>query len=999
MTDSDSNFNSAIADATKSISASGRLIAGEGVIVFSSPAGHDCSILFTNEHVSSYLGKDFVSNFALQIQLGFADDGPGSGIYSMIYEMLVSYIIDRQDIAYLEMGESVLQFSFSSSSNSSSSISAIITPASENSAMEKRFEVLFRKSQAPMLIADSKTGRIIDANQAACYFYGFPREEFCGISTDELSPTEENLKGLWGLRSGSQRSLHKVANGAQRYVEVYSDNIRIKGRNLSYAIIHDIQDRVSAEQLLKTNEFRLEVLLKLNQMQTCSMQEVLDYTLFNAVKLTGSHFGFIGFLDQSLQEVVVQSATDTFWNGKKPMKGHSVKIDKAGAWGDVIRENKPLLINNYRAMPDWQNDFPCKSLRVSRYLSIPVENSGKIFAIIGIGNKQENYSSTDMHQLSLLMEGMSNIFKQRRDKEELFIAKEMSEMAERKACSLLRKTQEQKTEIELLLKASHAVIDSSDFFDAAKVLYSYYHKLIGAKIGYVALSEKEGAADKIITYTQSPDTPKAFYMRCHETLSPLRADAFAYSQPLSLNRLDAASIDNNNEISNLVSNVLIVPLISHKRNIGSICLMNKDFGFSQSDKSFALAFADLLSLSYHHSRTIQELVQAKEKAEESDRLKSAFLANMSHEIRTPMNGIIGFAQMLNMPKLSDEKKNNFIKLINNCSNQLLSIINDIIDISKIEAGQVKLHNSTFSLNSMVEEIFIFFKPGMDSKNLSFSFTTGLPDNESEIKADKGKLRQVLNNLLSNALKFTHEGHIELAYEILQKESETDRDYLRFRVSDSGVGIPHDALGNIFERFVQADLSRTRKYGGTGLGLSISKSFVQLMKGEIWADSIVDHGSHFYFTIPYISQEKKHSLTEKVSPMLSDTYVWDSKTILIAEDEDINYQFAEELISPTGAKIIRAENGAKAVEICLSNPSIDIVLMDIKMPEMSGLEATKLIKLKRPNLPIIAQTAYAFSDDRAKALAAGCDDYIAKPIQGDKLLEMVKSSFIGQQHKE
>ena len=199
--------------------------------------------------------------------------------------------------------------------------------------------------------------------------------------------------------------------------------------------------------------------------------------------------------------------------------------------------------------------------------------------------------------------------------------------------------------------------------------------------------------------------------------------------------------------------------------------------------------------------------------------------------------------------------------------------------------------------------------------------------------------------------------------------------------------------HIIERFVQVDPSRTRKYGGTGLGLSISRSFVNLMKGEIWADSVTDKGSVFYFTVPYISEEKKHEIVPSHAPLLSETYIWDKKTILIAEDEDINYQFIEELIAPTGARIIRAETGVQAVEKANANNAIDIVLMDIKMPEMNGIEATKRIKLSRPDLPIIAQTAYAFSDDRAKALKAGCDDYIAKPIQGDKLLEMVNSMLV------
>lgn len=967
--------------------------AREAIVLFSSPVSGNTSIIFSNENLSTLLGSTFIHDFNEYAKHPLTAEAPK--LCKKIFQHLQDFATKRQDCAIINADKRLFQLSFSNSSNNSGTIALSIAELAESNDHEKRFEALFRKNRAVMLIAESDSGHIIDANSSACKFYGYTFEEFCTKSLFDLDPAYKAADFDFGSRPRCILARHQLASGQIREVEIYGDTVRIKGSKLSYAIIHDVTERVKSENDIKLNEFRLESLLRLAQMHWVNMQDVFDYTVSSAVVLTESQFGFIGFVDSDEQEVVVQSATDGFWGGRKPNKGLAMKIDKAGIWADVVREKKNLVINSYKAMPEWQKDFPCKSVTVEKYLSIPITLDGKLFAIIAVGNRHDNYSNTDIKQLSLLMEGMISIYKQRKDKEELTLAKEIAELAEQKASTLLRKTQIQKTEIETLLKASHAVIDSANFEMTAAKLFEYYHHLIGSEAGYIALVDEQSPNGYVLSKVGDRQYSDSLFNECLTGFGAFLSEAFTLSQPLSCNDISTVDWITSPEINDKVTNILMVPLISQRQLIGNICLLNKEHGFSQSDKNFSKAFADLASLSFQHSKTISELIKAKEKAEESDRLKSAFLANMSHEIRTPMNGIIGFAQMLAMPRITDEKRNNFVKLINNCSNQLLSIINDIIDVSKIEAGQVKLHNSNFSLNQMLEELFVFFKPAMDSKNLAFSLTTGLPDQEAEIKADKGKLRQVLNNLLSNAMKFTHEGSIELAYEIQRKGNDQERDYILFRVVDTGVGIPDECLPTIFERFVQVDPSRTRKYGGTGLGLSISRSFVNLMKGEIWVKSVPDKGSVFYFSVPYISEEKKHEIVPSHAPLLSETYIWDKKTILIAEDEDINYQFIEELIAPTGAHIIRAENGIQAVEKANANNAIDIVLMDIKMPEMSGIEATKRIKLTRPDLPIIAQTAYAFSDDRAKALKAGCDDYIAKPIQGDKLLEMVNSMLVKQ----
>jgi len=377
-----------------------------------------------------------------------------------------------------------------------------------------------------------------------------------------------------------------------------------------------------------------------------------------------------------------------------------------------------------------------------------------------------------------------------------------------------------------------------------------------------------------------------------------------------------------------------------------------------------------------------ELKNAKEKAEESDKLKSAFLANMSHEIRTPMNAILGFATLIRNRILTGEKRREYIDLINSNCRQLLHIITDIIDISKIEAGQISIFNKNFLLNKVLNDLYLIFNNQIEvlRKPIELHLKNGLKNEESALFSDKVRLEQVLTNLLSNALKFTDKGKIEFGYTIDRR-----RDIVFF-VKDTGIGISEDEQKIIFDRFRQVSISFNKMYGGTGLGLSISKGLAQKLGGKIWVESKVGKGSSFYLRVPY-----KPGIHIERPPQIdyNAEYNWDGKTILIAEDEDVNYNLLETILSPTKAKIIRAKTGEDTVECCYNNKKVDVVLMDMKMPDMNGFEATKKIKKRRKELPIIAQTAYAMSTDEENCMQIGCNDYIAKPIRIDDLLKKIE----------
>lgn len=375
----------------------------------------------------------------------------------------------------------------------------------------------------------------------------------------------------------------------------------------------------------------------------------------------------------------------------------------------------------------------------------------------------------------------------------------------------------------------------------------------------------------------------------------------------------------------------------------------------------------------------QELIRAKEKAEESDRLKSVFLANMSHEIRTPMNGIIGFIDLLQNPAITGEEKSRYLSIVKSSSERLISTINDIIEISKIEAGQADYKSTSIHLARSMRYLHDFFKPQADAKGIVFHLdNTSIPD-DLQIVTDNHKLESILTNLLKNALKFTTQGSITWGC-----FNENGR--LSFYVSDTGTGIPIDRLEAIFDRFVHADLKLNRPHEGSGLGLSIARAYAGMLGGTIRVESEPGKGSTFYLDLPLVTQEHANPGHSHDKPIEKNHM---EPTILIVEDDDSSYLYLSSLLKREGYPVIRATDGNDAVNICTKNEAVCLVLMDIKIPGIDGYEATKTIRSIRPDLPVIAQTAYALQGDREKALSAGCVDYVAKPAQKEILLAKVR----------
>ncbi|WP_372753269.1 ATP-binding protein [Labilibaculum sp.] len=402
---------------------------------------------------------------------------------------------------------------------------------------------------------------------------------------------------------------------------------------------------------------------------------------------------------------------------------------------------------------------------------------------------------------------------------------------------------------------------------------------------------------------------------------------------------------------------------------------------NETNKEYATLNQEYKLINSQLVKTNEDLEKARQNAVESDQLKSAFLANMSHEIRTPMNSIVGFSDLLGVPNLSTEKRQRFLKLVQSSSEHLLRIIDDIIDISKIESNQLKIEKKPYLLNDLLYEI-------RDSQNMlkiarakkDIILQLNIPANTENLNiiCDPTRFRQIIYNLVSNAYKYTHEGFVEIGYCL----SETDS-MVHLYVKDTGVGIQKEMFHIIFERFRQIENKNLQE--GTGIGLSITKGLVQLMGGKISLESTINKGSTFHFTIP--KAKETHVITSKSNELNNNKIDLSKSLIYIAEDDLASFLFLEEVLLPTGVRLQHAINGMELLQL-INNQSPDLILLDINMPIMNGFEAIRKIKQSNPSIPIIAQTAYAMVEEKNKCLAVGCNDYISKPINSKLLLKIL-----------
>lgn len=533
----------------------------------------------------------------------------------------------------------------------------------------------------------------------------------------------------------------------------------------------------------------------------------------------------------------------------------------------------------------------------------------------------------------------------------------------------------------VLYNISNAALRITDFKEFGQFIKDELHRIIDTNNFYIALYNEE--KDTITT----PFIVDEFDYEVNDASAKntLTGYVIKSQKPLKVNIEQHNELIEKGEVKMIgpVSKVWIgAPLKSKNKVFGALVVQNylSDKVYSESDVQLLEFVANQISSAIQIKNYQNELEQTLVKAQESDRLKSAFLANMSHEIRTPMNGIIGFSELLADPNLSTSERESYANIVINSSKQLLSIVNDILDISKIEAGVIKLNYEPVNVNHLIDELFAFYKPKAVENNLKIKCEKSLENDKSIINIDKTKLNQVLTNLLSNAFKFTESGSVSFGYELFD-------DFLQFYVKDTGVGIDENIQNKIFDRFIQANLELNKQHSGTGLGLAISKKFVELFKGKIWLSSS-KNGTTVCFTVPYNSVETKDISSPK-EVNAENKIERKEVRILVAEDEEYNMLYINELFSKTDYILLEASNGKEAVDLVNRNPEIDVIFMDIKMPIMNGKEAMRIIKERSPKIPIIALTAFAMESDVENSMKQEFDDYLTKPIDKKQLFKLIE----------
>lgn len=403
-------------------------------------------------------------------------------------------------------------------------------------------------------------------------------------------------------------------------------------------------------------------------------------------------------------------------------------------------------------------------------------------------------------------------------------------------------------------------------------------------------------------------------------------------------------------------------------------------------KSTKGEFGYIGNLFEENSNQRKQLEISKQKAEESDKLKSSFLANLSHEIRTPMNAIVGFSDLLKNPDLAENEKSEYLKIINKSGTNLVSIIEDLIEMSKIDALQIKPKYKGINLNKCIRELYETIKVTIPKeKQIDFHVIECSNPIEKYLLTDETKLKQILVNLIANAIKFTEEGSISFGYEVYENDKT-----VVFTVKDTGKGIDEKNLKVIFDRFLRVEDHFDAESSGLGLGLAISKAYIEMLGGTIAVNSSFGNGSVFTIKIPLVFDESEKKNMKKTNASFH--HIAGNETILVAEDDNINFLLIEKILQLRNYTILRANNGQEAVDICLANKEIDLVFMDVKMPVMNGLDAFKIIKETNPDLIVIAQTAYSSAEDKEMILNLGFKNYITKPLNKEKIFELLDEYF-------
>ena len=545
---------------------------------------------------------------------------------------------------------------------------------------------------------------------------------------------------------------------------------------------------------------------------------------------------------------------------------------------------------------------------------------------------------------------------------------------------------------QVIYQISSALITSENLEELIKLIQEELSTIIDTTNFYLALYEPDTETISLPFLEDAYDRIKS-----HPAKNTITNYVIKTKKSLLANIDKIRELESSGDIGRYGTDLLIwlgVPLEVGNEVIGVLAVQSytNQNAFTEADQKMLEFISGQVSMAIHRKKIEEDLKMALSKAEESDRLKSAFLANISHEIRTPMNGIMGFSSLLKESGLTGDQQQEYISIIEKSGERMLNTINDLMDISKIESGQMDILVSEVNMNERINNLHHFFKPRCDEKGIQFLVRNTLSPNQFKISSDRKKIDAILSNLILNAIKYTHQGSIELGCSTVYTIHES---YIQCYVKDTGIGIPLDRQHAIFDRFVHADIEDKAVYEGTGLGLSLSKAYVEMLGGTIWVESTPGVGSTFFFTIPGRVEALTAKNTEEV--IVSDIIAEPSKklNILIAEDDENSELFLTIALEMLTKRLFVAKTGLDVLKLVSDHPDIDLIMMDIRMPQMDGYEVTKRIREFNSEVVIIAQTAHGLSGDLEKAKEAGCNDYISKPINRIKLLEMINRHLRGK----
>lgn len=809
---------------------------------------------------------------------------------------------------------------------------------------EEKFKTLFAELPDAVYLTnldDINTGNILDVNPSAERQSGYSRDELLKMNVISDLPVDKIDSSISAQR---EKDLHagiairfteKKArkDGSQYWTEVMITKIHSGNEKLALSVNRDITEQKQAEEKVHHLNLILRSVRDINQLIT--KEKNRDLLLQQACKILARDEGYYDvwlalFDEYNTLDYITQSGNDKKFQVLRHdlAKGVFCHCSK-----NALNQAGLLLIND----PEIDcGDCPALGMCKGKGgISIRLEYNQKVYGIISASIETEY----------LYDEEILELFK---------------EVTDDIAFAIYR------LELETAHKQVNEFIKESEF---------NLRSLFNAMTDVVMEIDYDG-----FYLTIAPTSPDLLYKPAAEMLGKTINDVFPQEEADDFLRLIRKSLQENRILKT-----------EYPLQINNKIIWFEGRVTPKTKNTVLYTARDITDRKQAETALKEnniELLKAKEKAEESDRLKSAFLANMSHEIRTPMNGILGFTQLLKEPKQSNDEQLQYINIIEKSGMRLLNTINDIMDISKVEAGQIEISVSDVNINEQTDYLYSFFKPEATKQGLQIICKNALADRDATIRTDRDKLIAILTNVIKNAIKYTNTGSIEFGY------SRKDNN-LEFFVKDTGIGIPKEKQQMIFDRFVQADFSLSNRYEGSGLGLSISKAYVEMLGGNIWlkSEEMKDGNpgkTEFYFTIPYkaeISNIPSSTNKNKQSITSQNRQIRNLK-ILIAEDEDSVFTFLRIILRNISKEILHAKTGIEAVRLCQENQDLDLILMDVRMPEMGGYEATRKIREFNKNVTIIAQTAFALTGESEKAISAGCDDYISKPIDKNDLFMMI-----------